>query len=276
MILDQILAHKRHEVAERRRARSLDVLIRSLEGAEASLGGAGGRLPTVGSFAAALRQPGVSVIAEFKRKSPSGGPLRVGASASAIARMYAANGAATLSVLTDLAFFGGTDQDLIEARQASGLPTLRKDFVIDEYQLYEARALGADAVLLIVRALTDVELVSFIELARGLGIDAVVETHSEAEVGRALEAGATIIGVNNRDLDTLVTDVRLAPRLRPLVPADCLFVAESGVSSPEQITQLADAGANAVLVGESLLRAADPGEQLRRLVVAGSPRGMVA
>ena len=309
MILDEILLHKRREVALRRAQRPLESLeaviaLAASEGgplvarsAEAQASQAIGGHPPMGSDRAfvetatsssssksrtipavrpfaALRQPGVSIIAEFKRKSPSGGQLMSEASsAGEIASMYAENGAAALSVLTDERFFGGTDADLVEARAASRLPVLRKDFVIDPYQAYEARALGADAVLLIVRALSSVELTALLDLSHRLGMDALVETHSENEVRRALDAGARIIGVNNRDLDTLVTDVTLAPRLRPLVPPDRIFVAESGVSSPDQILMLSEAGADAVLVGESLLRAADPGEQLRRLVAAGAPRG---
>jgi indole-3-glycerol phosphate synthase len=156
------------------------------------------------------------------------------------------------------------------------LPVLRKDFVIDPYQLHEARAIGADAVLLIVRALADTTLRELLQLSDELGLDALVETHSADEVRRALDAGATVIGVNNRDLDTLVTDITLAPRLRPLVPAECVFVAESGVSTPEQIATLADAGVDAVLIGEALLRAAEPGARLRELVMAGTRPGVRA
>jgi indole-3-glycerol phosphate synthase len=262
VILDEILAHKRREVAERRSQRP-------------HLNASAGRSASRG-FAAALKAPGVSVIAEFKRKSPSAGDLLPGAAAGDIARRYEANGAAALSVLTDQAFFGGTDQDLIDAHQATNLPVLRKDFVIDAYQIHEAVAIGADAVLLIVRALSQSELAQLIGLAECLGLDALVETHSAAEVERALDAGASVIGVNNRDLDTLVTDVSLAPRLRPLVPPGCVFVAESGVSTSEQISILSDAGADAVLIGESLLRAPDPDALLRRLVFAGAPRGVHA
>jgi indole-3-glycerol phosphate synthase len=260
VILDEILAQKRREVAERRQVRPFPL------GPDI--------LPPPRGFAAALRQPGISVIAEFKRKSPSGGELRPGASAAEVTREYARDGAAALSILTDAEYFGGSEDDLVHARQASGLPVLRKDFVVDAYQLYEARAIGADAVLLIVRALSDAELRGLLDLSRDLQMDALVETHSEQEIRRALDAGARMIGVNNRDLDTLVTDPSLAPRLRPCVPADCVFVAESGVSQPEQIAILLEAGADAVLVGESLLRAADPGAQLRRLVAAGTPRGV--
>ena len=187
--------------------------------------------------------------------------------------MYADNGAAALSVLTDARFFGGTDADLVEARAASGLAALRKDFVISSYQVYEARLIGADAVLLIVRALSPGDLRDFVSLADGLGMAALVEAHSAEEVIRALDAGARMVGVNNRDLDTLATDVTLAQRLRPMVPPECLFVAESGISRPEQIGVLRDLGVDAVLIGESLLRSADPGQTLRTLIEAGAPVG---
>ena len=294
MILDEILAHKRREVELRRAQRPFE----SFEAALASsaselrpplLARDGDRaavemvpsssfsksrtVSAIRPFAATLRQPGVSIVAEFKRRSPSGGELRPGASAGEMARLYSACGASALSVLTDEAYFGGTDADLVEARQASSLAALRKDFVVDAYQIYEARAIGADAILLIVRALTNQELRDFLDLTRHLGMDALVETHSEDEVRRAVDAGARVVGVNNRDLDTLVTDVSLAPRLRPLVPPDCVFVAESGVSHPEQIATLYEAAADAVLIGESLLRADDPGALLRSLAAAGAPRG---
>jgi indole-3-glycerol phosphate synthase len=265
VILDEILANKRREVAERRATRPLPPL------ANASFGGpAAGR----SSFVAALRQPGVSFVAEIKRKSPSGGELRPGVSAAELAQMYATAGAAALSVLTDERYFGGADADLTSARQASGLPALRKDFVIDPYQVLEARVLCADAVLLIARALSDAELRELLDLTHQCGMEALVETHSASEIERALSAGARVIGVNNRDLDTLITDVSLAPRLRPLVPRDCVFVAESGISRPEDVAVLLDAAVDAVLVGESLLRASDPGAMLRSLVAAGEPQGV--
>jgi len=257
MILDEILAHKRLEVAARRAVRSFS----ELEAAAPAS-------PAPRPFA--LRQlNSVCVIAEIKRKSPSGGSLRPDASAAALATLYAEAGAVALSVLTDEKYFGGSDADLTEARQAVPLPALRKDFVVDPYQLYEASVLGADAVLLIVRALLQPELASLLALSHELGLAALVETHSAAEVRRALDAGARIIGVNNRDLDTLQTDTTLALRLRELVPPESIFIAESGVSQPKQIAALADAGADAVLIGESLLRSPDPGALLRSLVEAG-------
>jgi indole-3-glycerol phosphate synthase len=260
VILDEILAHKRAEVAERKLERPLPLLQEALAAAE---------LDPPRPFFSALRQPGVSIIAEIKRKSPSGGELRPGASAADLARMYAAGGAAALSVLTDARYFGGSDADLAAARAASGLPSLRKDFVVDPYQVYEARLVGADAILLIVRALSESQLRALLELANQLQLEALVETHSAAEVKAALAAGARIVGVNNRDLDTLVTDVSLAPRLRSLVPSACVFVAESGMSQPSEVAALVDDGVDAVLVGEALVRAADPGLKLRSLVAAG-------
>jgi indole-3-glycerol phosphate synthase len=227
-------------------------------------------LPPTRGFANALRQAGVSVIAEFKRRSPSGGEIRPGASPADIARTYDRAGAAALSVLTDEKYFGGNDADLVDARNACALPVLRKDFVIDPYQIAEARAMGADAVLLIVRALNTVELTSMIGLTHQVGMDALVETHSAGEVERALIAGARVVGVNNRDLDTLVTDVTLAPRLRPMVPKECVFVAESGISTSEDMARLQDAGVDAVLIGEALLRAPDPGVRLRELRPLGA------
>ena len=260
MILDEILAHKRLEVAERKRVRPLPPLPDASAPAR--------------RFSQALRQPGVAFIAEIKRKSPSGGELRPGASAADLAALYLSAGAAALSVLTDATYFGGSDDDLSAARRTSGLPVLRKDFVVDPYQIYEARAIGADAVLLIVRALSQTELHELLKLTQSLGLEALVEAHSAPEVERALQAGARVVGVNNRDLDTLVTDVSLAPRLRALVPAECVFVAESGIAQPEQVALLLEAGVDAVLVGESLLRSADPAAKLRELVEAGNPVGV--
>ena len=257
MILDEILARKRTEVAERRAAMPEPVP----------------HPDQPRPFAEMLRQShgrGARVIAEFKRRSPSGGLIRPDATPADVARLYAASGAAALSVLTDAHYFGGSEVDLVEARGACALPALRKDFVIDAYQIHEARSIGADAVLLIVRALSEAQLRDFLDLSRSLGLDALVETHSADEVRRALDAGARIVGVNNRDLDTLVTDVSLAPRLRLLVPADRVFVAESGVSTPEQMATLAGAGVDAVLIGEALLRADDPAARLRELVAAGA------
>jgi indole-3-glycerol phosphate synthase len=267
MILDAIVAHKRHEVDERKQRRPLAQL-------EAAL--AQHAEPTR-PFATALRQhQGVAIIAEIKRKSPSGGELRQGVSAPELAALYAANGAAALSVLTDYHYFGGEDSDLVVARESSGLPALRKDFIIDEYQVYEARGLGADAALLIVRVLSPAELSHLLAVAHRLDMAALVETHSADEVRLALDAGARVVGVNNRDLDTLITDSSLASRLRELVPPECVYVAESGISSPGQMAGLAAAGVDAVLIGESLLRSSDPAAKLRELAAAGHSATVVS
>jgi indole-3-glycerol phosphate synthase len=260
VILDAILANTRRELEERRRGTPLAEVERQAASAPEPL-----------PFMAALQQPGLSIIAEVKRRSPSGGEIRPGASAADLATMYARGGAAALSVLTDYRYFGGSASDLRAAKEAAGLPTLRKDFIVDPYQIYESRAIGADALLLIVRALSPAELRDLLASTQELGMAALVETHSSAEVQQALEAGARIVGANNRDLDTLVTDVSLAPRLRPLVPRHTLFVAESGISQPEQIAALAAADVDAVLIGESLLRSDDPLARLRSLVAAGAP-----
>jgi indole-3-glycerol phosphate synthase len=268
VILDEILAHKRQEVNARKAERPLSAYLPLAHPSASERSDAVER--STREFAAALRQPGTSVIAEFKRRSPSGGELRPGASAGELAALYAANGAAAMSVLTDERYFGGRDADLTEARDASGLPVLRKDFVVDAYQIYEACAIGADAVLLIVRTLSDRELRDFLALAHALHMSALVETHSAAEVQRALDAGARVVGVNNRDLDTLVTDISLCLQLRSLVPSACVFVAESGISTPEHMRLLADAGVDAVLIGEALVRAPNPGAKLRDLLSVGA------
>jgi indole-3-glycerol phosphate synthase len=206
-------------------------------------------------FARALSLPDrVALIGEYKRRSPSAGALGGSAGPAAVAEAYLAAGAAALSVLTDMTYFGGTLEDLQNARAAVPLPVLRKDFVVDEIQLYEARAAGADAVLLIVRILERVRLGDLLSLSAQLGMDALLEVHTADELERALAAGARVIGVNNRDLATFVTDLRVTLELAPLVPADRLLVAESGIASAGDVQRLGAVGADAVLVGEALMR----------------------
>ncbi|MDA8218471.1 MAG: indole-3-glycerol phosphate synthase TrpC [Dehalococcoidales bacterium] len=243
-MLERILDHKRQEVAARRRQVPLADVRRRAEAA-----------PAPCDFRASLSREQVALIAEIKRASPSRGPLAPDLDPAAQAGLYEQGGAAAISVLTDEHFFAGSLADLTQVRQAVELPALRKDFVVDEYQVYEARAAGADAILLIVAALADEELRSFHATARGLGLRCLVEAHDEAEVARALTSGAEIVGVNNRDLKTFNVDLATSERLAPLVPAGCLLVCESGVHSRADVERLAEAGADAILVGEALVKA---------------------
>ena len=209
-------------------------------------------------FDAALRErTTIGVIAEVKRKSPSAGEIRLDAPAAEIARAYAESGAAAVSVLTDATFFGGSLDDLEAVADTVAVPLLRKDFTIDPVQILEARAAGAAAVLLIARILDDAQLADFGVLAAELGLSALVEVHDEAEVERALNAGARLIGVNNRDLTTFTTDLAVTERLARYVPGDVVLVGESGVQTLGDMERLARAGADAVLVGEALMRADD-------------------
>jgi indole-3-glycerol phosphate synthase len=256
MILDDILARTRADLVERRRRRP----IAALEAETA-------RRPAARSLARALRRPGqVTCIAEFKRRSPSAGWIAEKAAPAEMARAYAAGGARAMSVLTDEPFFGGSLDDLVAARAACDLPILRKDFIVDRYQIVEARAAGADALLLIVAALTDLDLAALLAACREVGLEALVEAHDAGEVARAVAAGAGVIGINNRDLRTFTVDRELAARLRPSVPDERVIVAESGIRSAADVTRLRAAGIDAILVGEALMRAPDPAVALRALV----------
>jgi indole-3-glycerol phosphate synthase len=217
-------------------------------------------------FGEALVRPGLSVIAEFKRRSPSAGEIRAGAKPAEIARAYDEAGAAALSVLTDETHFGGSLDDLREARSACELPVLQKDFTVDSYQLYEAAVAGADAVLLIVAALDRDELARLYEEARGLDLDVVVEVHKEAELEVALTVDAEVIGINNRNLGDFTVDVQTTFELMPDVPAGKTVVSESGIAERETLDELERVGVDAVLIGEALMRADDPGAKLRELI----------
>jgi indole-3-glycerol phosphate synthase len=255
MVLDEILKHKREEVERSKQRVPLSRL-------EEQLRSAGPIRP----FAGSLRRPGkVRIIAELKKASPSAGLIRPDFEPAAVARTYERNGAAAMSVLTDRQFFQGELDHLSIARNATELPALRKDFVIDAYQVSEARSAGADAVLLIVRVLSRGELRELLSLVRQLGMDALVETHNEAEVDTALSVGADVIGINNRDLDTLQVSVETTGRLRSRVPQGPVVVSESGIGTREDICRLKDWGVDAALIGESLMRSKDPGRQLREL-----------
>lgn len=218
-------------------------------------------------FTSALKaSPGVAVIAEIKRRSPSKGPLAPDLEPALVAKAYAAGGAACLSVLTDAEFFGGSADDLAEARSAVDLPVLRKDFTVGPADVCDARLMGADAVLLIVAALAPGEIGDLLRTARSLGLDALVEVHDEAEAEVALDAGAELIGVNQRDLVTFEVDTQRAVRVAGSLPDHVVRVAESGVRHRDDVTRLADAGFDAVLVGEALVTAPDPGAALAALM----------
>jgi indole-3-glycerol phosphate synthase len=217
------------------------------------------------SFAGALRRGTAAVIAEVKRRSPSAGSIREDLDPAERAERYARHGAAAISVLTDGPFFGGSMDDLRTAASRTAVPVLRKDFILDELQIVEARAAGAAAILLIVRALEQPRLATLLAAARDAGLDALVEVHTREEVHRALAAGATILGVNSRDLDTFRIDTAAAWTILQAVPATCIAVAESGMASVTDVEAAAAAGADAVLIGTALSAAGDPDALLERL-----------
>jgi indole-3-glycerol phosphate synthase len=257
-ILQRILARKAGEVAERaQRVPLAEMRARALDA------------PPVRPFAAALRARvaagEAAVIAEVKKASPSKGVIRADFDPAAIARSYEAGGAACLSVLTDIDFFQGHDDYLKEARNACSLPVLRKDFVVHPYQVHEARALGADCVLLIVAALGDAPLMNLADLALSLGMDVLVEVHDLDELERALPVPAPLLGINNRSLRTFEVSLDTTLELRIAVPTDRVLVTESGIHTREDVALMRGHGVQAFLVGEAFMRAADPGAELARL-----------
>jgi indole-3-glycerol phosphate synthase len=256
MILDDILRTTHASLPARKAARPLA----ALEATIRDLGPAR-------DLATALRKPGqVTAIAEFKRRSPSAGWILEGGAVGDVVPRYVAAGASALSVLTDEPYFGGTLADLGAARAVAPVPLLRKDFIVDEYQIAEARAAGADAILLIVSALDDDQLGALYRAAGRWGVQVLVEAHDAAEVARAVALEAPIIGVNHRDLRTFTVDTTLAARMRPEIPADRVVVAESGIRSAADVRRMGAANIDAVLVGETLMRAADPGAALAELL----------
>lgn len=255
-ILGEILAHKRTEVAAAKARVAPDAMERAAAEAEDAPRG----------FREALRHGAAPrIVAEIKRRSPSRGEIRADFDPEAIAKAYAESGAAALSVLTDERFFGGHLGYLALARRAAAVPILRKDFLVDEYQVDEARAAGADAILLIVAALDPPALRRLHARARALGLDVLVEAHDERELDTALDCGADLVGVNNRDLRSFEVDLAVTERLAALLPAGVVLVAESGIFTAADVRRLEAAGAHAFLVGESLMREPDPGLALRRL-----------
>jgi indole-3-glycerol phosphate synthase len=258
--LDPIVQATREEVERRKRERPLEEVEREAQAR-----------PEGRPFLEALARPNTSVIAEHKRRSPSAGAIREGASVTDIVRAYERGGAAALSILTEERHFGGSLDDLREARSASDLPILRKDFTVDPYQLYEARAAGADAVLLVVGSLDPETLASLHQEARALDLDALVEVYEEDELEAALEVDADLIGINNRDLGDFSVDIQRTFELLADVPAGKTVVSESGIVYREQIEELERVGVDAVLVGESLMRASDPEAACRELTRGEEP-----
>ena len=260
-ILRKILDTKAEEVAARRSALPLEeVHAASLDQPEAR------------GFAARVRGVADSrpaVIAEVKKASPSAGVIREDFRPAEIAGSYEAAGAACLSVLTDIQYFQGSDEYLREARAACGIPVLRKDFLVDPWQVYESRVLGADCVLLIVAALSRDQLQDLDGLAREIGLDVLVEVHNSREMADALTTGATLVGVNNRDLHTFTTDLGTSERLRPLVPAERTLVTESGIHTRDDVSRMRACGIEAFLVGEAFMRQEDPGAGLVDLFTDG-------
>lgn len=217
-------------------------------------------------FAGALRGPRLAVIAEMKQRTPTMGVLAEEYSPADLAHAYTEGGAAAISVLTQMASFGGRPEHVMAARAATSLPILRKDFVTDPFEIAEARAAGADAVLLIVAALERSQVAQLLAVAKSRGIAALVEVHDELETDAALEAGAQLIGINHRDLRTFAVDLALTERLRKVIPPSVVVVAESGIRTPEDARRVYEAGANAILVGEALMRADNPADRIREMM----------
>ncbi len=258
-VLDEIVDGVRVDLAERESAVPLDEVKQAAR-----------RAPEALDPMPRFRGEGVSVIAEVKRSSPSRGALADIADPAALAAEYEAGGAAAISVLTERRRFGGSLEDLRAVRDAVRIPVLRKDFIVTSYQLWEARAAGADLALLIVAALEQSALVSLIERAESIGLTPLVEVHDEEEVDRALDAGARLVGVNARNLKTLEVDRDTFSRLAPRIPDDVVRVAESGVRGPHDVFEYAKQGANVVLVGETLVKGKDPRSAVADLVAAGA------
>jgi indole-3-glycerol phosphate synthase len=258
--LDVLVESTRRRLEGRKRARSLGDLERALPEHDLDR-----------PFAEALSRPGTSVIAEYKRRSPSAGEIRSGASVTEIVGAYERGGAAALSVLTEEDHFGGSLEDLREARAVTDLPILRKDFTIDPYQIYEAKVYGADAILLVVGAVSDPLLGSLYGIARQLELDAIVEVHDEEELERALAVDADVIGINNRDLSDFSVDLGVTFELLTDVPAGKTVVSESGIHTRADVEELERIGVDAVLVGEALMRAPDPEAACRDLAREEEP-----
>ncbi len=260
-ILDRIIEVKRRELAQAMAARPLDAVQAEARARDAPR-------DFVGAMRAKIRDGAAAVIAEIKKASPSKGVLREDFDPASIARSYAAHGAACLSVLTDREFFQGCPEYLVAARAASGLPVLRKDFIVDAYQVYEARAMGADCVLLIVAALAPSQMRELESAARETGMAVLVEVHDRGELDAALALSTPLVGINNRDLRTFETRLETTLDLLAEIPADRIAITESGISGPRDVARMRRAGVHAFLVGEAFMRAIDPGVALQELFAA--------
>ncbi len=255
-ILDKIYRYKLIEVSENKKRVSVEVLKKGIH-----------KIQITKPFGMALKSDrGMGIIAEIKKASPSLGIIRNDFDPVGIARLYETGGASAISVLTDEKFFQGSLSHLTEVKKSVDLPVLRKDFIVDAYQIYEARAAGADAILLIAAILSRKQIECFLELAAGLGMDCLVEVHSESELHMVLQTNATIVGINNRDLATFQTDLGTTLRLRSIVPAGKIVVSESGIKSREDVKRLIDIGVHAILVGETLMKSEDIPTKMHELL----------
>jgi len=257
-ILNKIIARKLEEIASRKTVRSLHDLETAVSKANPVRG-------FVNSMQKKIERKESAVIAEIKKASPSKGVIREEFYPAEIAMSYQQGGAACLSVLTDVDFFQGSDEYLISARGACDLPVIRKDFIIDFYQVYEARVMGADCILLIVAALDQATLTALYQLAVSLGMDVLVEVHDEQEMERALKLNLVMVGINNRNLRTFETSLDTTIRMLSMVPADCMVVTESGIHDMQDVTYMRNNNVNAFLVGEAFMRAQNPGEALSKM-----------
>jgi indole-3-glycerol phosphate synthase len=253
--LDELLANKAREIRHKKMLLPLNALRSRV-------------FPPTRSFRSAIRKREISIIAEMKRKSPSGGTLRKTLDPFKTAGTYEAASASALSVLTDRDHFGGREDDVLKAKAGCSLPVLRKEFIIDAYQIFESRLIGADAILLIVRILSRTRLRGFLETAASIGLDCLVETHDERELEAALESGSKIVGVNNRNLETLAIDLGTSMKLSRRIPENTIRVSESGIRTRDDVRMLKEAGFDALLIGESLMRAGDVRLKLKEFMGA--------
>jgi indole-3-glycerol phosphate synthase len=252
-ILDDIVRHKKQEVEKHKKEVPLNHLM---------------QMPNteVRDFKKALQKQGISIIAEIKKKSPSAGMIRENFDPKKIAQIYERYGASAISVLTDATYFGGKTEHLIEVKNTVQIPVLRKEFIIDTYQVYESRAIGADAILLIAGILSDHQLKSFLQLAKEIGLSCLVEVHNRDELFRVLHTNADVIGINNRDLKTFNVNIQTSLQLKMEIPDPIITVSESGIHNREDVELLEDVGFDGILVGESLVRSENIGEKLLNLI----------